>query len=78
MHQSIPPAPSTPLAPPPPGYCRAFAHLVSLGGGVFANFALPGARAFAKPRGFLSEYNYTQKVLLEKTQIGSSVKDRNK
>ena len=45
MHQSIPPAPST-----PPGYCGAFACLVSPGGGAIANFALPGGRAFANPR----------------------------
>ena len=37
-------------APPPPGYCRAFALLVSPGGGAFANFVLPGGRAFANPR----------------------------
>ena len=37
MHQSIPAAPSN-----PPGYCGAFAHLVSPGGGAFANFVLPG------------------------------------
>ena len=35
--------------PPPPGYCRAFARLVSSGGGAFANFALPGGQAFANP-----------------------------
>ena len=46
MHQSIPAAPST-----PPGYCGAFARLVSPGGGAFANFVLPGDWAFAKPRG---------------------------
>ena len=46
MHQSIPPAPS----PPPPGLLRAFARLVSPGGGAVANFALPGGRAFANPR----------------------------
>ena len=46
MHQSIPAAPST---PPPPGYCGAFARLVSPGGGAFANFALPGGRALANP-----------------------------
>ena len=45
MHQSIPPAPSS-----PPGNCGAFARLVSPGGGEFANFALPGGRAFANPR----------------------------
>ena len=47
MHQSIPPAPSP---SPPPGYCGAFARLVSPRGGAFANFALPGGRAFANPR----------------------------
>ena len=45
MHQSIPPAPSS-----PPGYCGAFARLVSPGSGAFANFALPGGRVFANPR----------------------------
>ena len=49
MHQSIPPAPST-TPPPSPGYCGAFACLVSPGGGAFANFVLPGGRAFANPR----------------------------
>ena len=47
MHQSILPAPSTPL---PPGKCGAFSRLVSNGGGAFANVALPGSRAFANPR----------------------------
>ena len=35
--------------PPPPGYCGAFARLVSPEGGAFANFELPGGRAFANP-----------------------------
>ena len=53
MHQSIPPA-----APPPPspGYCGAFACLVSPGGGTFANFALPEGRAFANPRGLFPSF----------------------
>ena len=81
MHQSIPPAPS-PSLPPPPYYC-----LVISGGGAFANFALPGRRAFANA-GAIPELSNThavsyqnkttQRVLLEKKQIGSSVKDRNK
>ena len=85
MHQSIPPAPS---GPPPPGLLRAFACLVNLGGGAFANFLLPGDRAFANPGAIpglsnthaVSYQNVTtQRVLLEKKkQIGSSVKDRNK
>ena len=64
MHQSIPAAPST-----PPGYCGAFARLVSPGGGAFANFALPGTGHWPTPgpflsfwhaRGLLSENNYTE------------------
>ena len=46
MHQSIPPAPS-----PPPGNRRAFASLVSPGGGALANLARPGGRALANPGG---------------------------
>ena len=72
MHQSIPPAPSP---PPPPGYCGAFASLVSPGDGAFANFALPGGRTFANPGAIpelfdthaVSYQNVTtQRVLLEK------------
>ena len=61
MHQSIPAAPRPPPPPLPPGYC-----------GTFANFALPGGRAFAIPwafpdaRGFLSEYNYTEDIAEKK------------
>ena len=55
MHQSIPPAPSS-----PPGYCGAFARLVSPGGGAFANFALPGGRAFANPWAILELLTRTQ------------------
>ena len=78
---------STCAQPPPPGYCRAFARLVSPGGGAFANFLLPGGRAFANPGAIpglsnthaVSYQNVTtQRVLLEKKQIDSSVKDRNK
>ena len=72
MHQSIQfhlrPASTHPPFPFP-GNCGAFSCLVSPGGGAYANFALPGDRAFANPRaipelshahGFLSEYNYTE------------------
>ena len=76
MHQSIPPAPTNPPPPPPPpphthpGYCGAFARLVSPGAGAFANFAPPGGRAFANPGAIpelltstrfpiRSEYDYT-------------------
>ena len=70
MHQSIPPAPSG-----PPGLLRAFTRLVSLGGGAFANFLLPGGRAFANPGAIpglsnthaVSYQNVTtQRVLLKK------------
>ena len=85
MHQSIPPAPSPP--PPTLGYCGAIARLVRPGGGAFANFSLPRGREFASPGAIpelsntnaVSYQNITTKsVLLEKKQIGSSVKDRNK
>ena len=46
-YQSILAGPSP--ASPPPGYCRAFARLLSPGSGAFASFALPGGRAFTNP-----------------------------
>ena len=57
-------------APHPPGYCGAFAHLVSPGGGAFANVALPGGRAFANPE-LLTRTRFpinitTQRILPEK------------
>ena len=56
--------------PPPPGYCGAFASLVSPGGGAFANFALPGDRVFANPE-LLTRTQFpinitTQRILLER------------
>ena len=81
MHQSIPPAPS-----PHPGYCGAFARLVSSGGWHLQIFC-PGTGHSPAPgpfprfwhaRGFLSEYNDTEGFTEKKKQIGSSVKDRNK
>ena len=73
--------------PPLPSPSQATAGHVSPGGGALQILHCLGAGHLPTPRpfpsfwharGFLSEYNYTQKVLLEKTQIGSSVKDRNK
>ena len=73
---------STCAEPLTPYYC-----LVSPGGGAFANFSLPGGRAFANAGAIpelsnthaVSHQNKTtQRVLLEKKQIGLSVKDRNK
>ena len=81
MHTSIPAAPTAPPlppSPPPPGYCVAFARLVSPGGGggggAFANFALPGCRAFTNPGvipKLLTRMQFpirltTQRILLEK------------
>ena len=64
--------------PPPPGYCGAFAHLVSPGGGAFANFALPGARAFANPGAIPKAVSYqnitTKRSLLEKTSLLAHLK----
>ena len=87
MHQSIPAAPPPPPHPfPLPGYCGAFARLVSPGSRAFANFALSGdgllptrghSRAFDTHTVSIQNIT-TQKVLLEKKQIGSSVKDGNK
>ena len=86
MYQSIPPAPS------PPPWLRATAgHLPALsvpGVGHLQIFHCPGAgHAFASPGAIpelsnTNEVSYqnitTKRVLLEKKQIGSSVKDRNK
>ena len=80
MLQSIPAALST-----PPGYCGAFARLVSPGGGAFANFVLPGGRAFANPGAIpelLTRTRFPIRKQLhrgfywERKQIGSSIKDR--
>ena len=51
MHQTIPPVPSTPPSPrATAGHLPALSVLgVRPGGGAFANFALPGGRAFANP-----------------------------
>ena len=85
MLQSIPAVPSTPLPPPPLGYCRAFARLVSPRGGAFANFVLPGGQAFANPRvipKLLTRTQFPIKIKLyrgfywKNKHTGSSVKDR--
>ena len=78
MHQSIPPAPSpSPLLLP----CQ------SRGWGICKFFTARGPRAFANAGAIpelsnthaVSHQNKTtQRVLLEKKQIGLSVKDRNK
>ena len=86
MHQSIPPAPS-PSPSPPPRLLRGICPPRQSRVGAFADFSLPGGRAFFNPRaipkllntrGVFYQNITTQRVLLEKKQIGSSVKDRNK
>ena len=75
-----------PAAPPPlPGYCRAFARLVSPGGGAFvlrrseAGHLLPPGHSRDYDTHAVSYQNITtQKVLQEKKQTGSSVQDKNK
>ena len=83
MHQSIPPAPS----PPPAGYCRAFARLVSPGGWGICKFCTARGPSICQPWGHSRAFDThavsyqnitTERVLLEKKEIGSSVKDRNK
>ena len=82
MQQSIPAAPS-----PPPllGYCGAFAHLVSPGG--ICKFCTARGPGICQPWDHSQAFDThmvsyqnitTQKVLLAKKEIGSSVKDRNK
>ena len=74
-------------APPPPGYCGAFARLVSPGGWGICKFCTARGPGICQPPGHSRAFDThavsyqnitTQKVLLEKKQIGSSVKDRNK
>ena len=79
MHQSIPAAPTP---PPPPGYCGAFARPVRPVGGLFANFVLPGGRAFANPGAFPKLLTRTRFPIRgfywTIKHIGSSIKDRKK
>ena len=76
MHQSSQAAHSTP--PPLPGYCGAFACLVSRGVGQLQILHSPGL-GICQPRGHSRAFDMhavsyqnmtTQKVLLEKKQIG--------
>ena len=82
MHQSIPAAPSRPPPRATAGHLPALSvpgvgHLQILHCPGAGHLPTPGTLAsFWHARSFL--YNYTQKVLLEKKQIGSPVKDRNK
>ena len=85
MHQSVPPAPSPPS---PLGLLRGICPpCQSRGWGICKFFTARGPRAFANAGAIpelsnthaVSHQNKTtQRVLLEKKQIGLSVKDRNK
>ena len=75
-----------PQLPPPPGLLRGICPPCQSRGGAFANFAVPGGKASPTP-GPLASFDThavsyqnitTEKVLLQKKQIGSPVKDRNK
>ena len=85
MHQSIPAAPSAP--PPLPGLLRCICPPCQSRGLGICKFFSARAPGICQPRGHSRAFDKhavsyqnitTQKVLLEKTQIGSSVKDRNK
>ena len=74
MHQSIPPAPSPP--PPSPGLLRGIYKFCTARG---LGICQPRGHSRAFDTHAVSYQNITiHMVLLEKKQIGSSVKDRNK
>ena len=84
MHQSIPPAPSS---PPPPWLLRGICTPCQSRGWRICKFCPARGPDIRQPRGHsrgfdLPAVSYqnitTQKVLLKKMQIGSSIKDRNK
>ena len=83
MHQSIPPAPN----PPPPGLLRGICPPCQSRGWGICKFCTARGPGICQPPGHSRAFDThavsyqnitTQKVLLEKKQIGSSVKDRNK
>ena len=83
LHQSIPAAPSAPPPPPTSGYCGAFAPLFNPGVGYLQILRCPGA-GICQPRGYSRAFDThavrhqnitTKRILLEKQQIRSSVKD---
>ena len=83
MHRSIPPAPS----PSPPGLLRGICPPCQSPGWGICKFCTAQGPGICQPPGHSRAFDThavsyqnitTQKVLLEKTQIGSSVKDRKK
>ena len=86
MHRSIPAAPS-PSSPPPPGLLRGVCPPCQSRGWGICKFCAARGPGICQPRGHSRGFDThavsyqniaTQKVSLEKKQIGSSVKDRNK
>ena len=82
MHQSIPAAPS-----PPPGLLRGICPPCQSRGWGICKFCTARGPGICQPRGHSQAFDThavsyqnitTQKVLQQKKQIGSSVKDRNK
>ena len=82
MHQSIPPAPR-----PPAGLLRGICTPCQSRGPSICKFCTARGPGIRQPRGHSRGFDThavsyqnitTQKVLLEKKQIGSSIKDRNK
>ena len=85
MHQSIPSAPSLP--PPPLGLLLGIFPPCHSRGWVICKFCSAQGSGIYQPRGHSRAFDThavsyqnitTKRVLLEKEQIGSSVKDRNK
>ena len=82
MHQSVPPVPSPPWATAgicPPCQSRGWGickFCTARGPGICQPWAIP--ELMTRTRSPISIIITTQKVLLEKKHIGSSVKDRNK
>ena len=85
MHQSIPAAPSAPL--PSPWLLRDICRPCKSRGWGICKFCTARGPGICQPRGHSRAFDThadsyqninTQRALLEKKQIGSSVKDRNK
>ena len=88
MHQSIPPGPSTPPPPTPsPEQLQGICPPCQSRGWGICKFCTARGPHICQPQGPFPSFDThaisyqnitTQKVLLKKKQIGSSVKDRNK
>ena len=63
--------------PPPPDNCRAFARLVSPGGGALANLVRPGGRALANPGGSPKNLSRFLKVCFLYFNMSCNLKSHN-